>query len=68
MVAEVNETGEVTFEANLWASLDGFRLSPDKGAGVAKIKTIKTAIVAAWLPPVPFAGGSFLYAPDTGKI
>ena len=65
MVAEVNETGEVTVEGEFVGKLDGFRFRQDKGAGVAEDKTIKTASLQALAPQFHLRADRFYNAPDT---
>jgi ATP-dependent RNA helicase SUPV3L1/SUV3 len=65
MVAEVNETGEVTVEGEFVGKLDGFRFRADKGAGGAEEKTIKTAALQALAPQFHLRADRFYNAPDT---
>ena len=65
MVAEVNETGEVTVEGEFVGKLDGFRFRQDKGAGVAEDKTIKAASLQALAPQFHLRADRFYNAPDT---
>ena len=65
MVAEVNETGEVTVEGEFVGKLDGFRFRADKGAGSAESKTIKTAALQALAPQFHLRADRFYNAPDT---
>ncbi|WP_441351134.1 helicase-related protein [Sulfitobacter sp. SK012] len=65
MVADVNETGEVTVEGEFVGKLDGFRFRPDKGAGAAEDKTIKSAAVQALAPQFHLRADRFYNAPDT---
>ncbi len=65
MVAEVNETGEVTVEGEFVGKLDGFRFRADKGAGTAESKTIKTAALQALAPQFHLRADRFYNAPDT---
>ncbi|QLL43233.1 helicase-related protein [Sulfitobacter pontiacus] len=65
MVAEVNETGEVTVEGEFVGKLDGFRFRQDKGAGVAEDKTIKAASLQALAPQFYLRADRFYNAPDT---
>jgi ATP-dependent RNA helicase SUPV3L1/SUV3 len=65
MVAEVNETGEVTVEGEFVGKLDGFRFRADKGAGTAETKTIKTAALQALAPQFHLRADRFYNAPDT---
>ncbi|WP_299411740.1 helicase-related protein [uncultured Sulfitobacter sp.] len=65
MVAEVNETGEVTVEGEFVGKLDGFRFRADKGSGTAETKTIKTAALQALAPQFHLRADRFYNAPDT---
>jgi ATP-dependent RNA helicase SUPV3L1/SUV3 len=65
MVAEVNETGEVTVEGEYVGKLDGFRFRADKGAGAAEDKTIKSAALQALAPQFHLRADRFYNAPDT---
>jgi len=65
MVADVNETGEVTVEGEFVGKLDGFRFRADKGAGAAEDKTIKTAALQALAPQFHLRADRFYNAPDT---
>jgi ATP-dependent RNA helicase SUPV3L1/SUV3 len=65
MVAEVNETGEVTVEGEFVGKLEGFRFRADKGAGGAEEKTIKSAALQALAPQFHLRADRFYNAPDT---
>ncbi len=65
MVADVNETGEVTVEGEYVGKLDGFRFRADKGAGAAEDKTIKSAALQALAPQFHLRADRFYNAPDT---
>nr|WP_259937824.1 helicase-related protein [Sulfitobacter sp. M368] len=65
MVADVNETGEVTVEGEYVGKLDGFRFRADKGAGGAEEKTIKAAALQALAPQFHLRADRFYNAPDT---
>ncbi len=65
MVAEVNETGEVTVEGEYVGKLDGFRFRADKGAGGAEEKAIKSASLQALAPQFHLRADRFYNAPDT---
>ena len=65
MVADVNETGEVTVEGEFVGKLDGFRFRQDKGAGIAEDKTIKAASLQALAPQFHLRADRFYNAPDT---
>ncbi|MDB2578278.1 helicase-related protein [Tateyamaria sp.] len=65
MVAEVNDSGEVTVEGEFVGKLDGFRFSQDKGAGAAEAKAIKSAALQALAPHFHLRADRFYNAPDT---
>ncbi|MFT5798100.1 MAG: ATP-dependent RNA helicase SUPV3L1/SUV3 [Candidatus Azotimanducaceae bacterium] len=65
IVAEVNDTGEVTVEGEFVGKLDGFRFSQDKGSGAAEAKTIKTVALQALAPQFHLRADRFYNAPDT---
>ena len=65
MVAEVNDTGEVTVEGEFVGKLDGFRFRADKGAGGAEEKAIKSAALQALAPQFHLRADRFYNAPDT---
>ncbi|MEM6305644.1 MAG: helicase-related protein [Pseudomonadota bacterium] len=65
MVAEVNESGEVTVEGEYVGKLDGFRFRADKGAGAAEEKAIKSASLQALAPQFHLRADRFYNAPDT---
>ena len=65
MVAEVNETGEVTVEGEFVGKLEGFRFRADKGAGGAEEKAIKSAALQALAPQFHLRADRFYNAPDT---
>ncbi|SFD46237.1 ATP-dependent RNA helicase SUPV3L1/SUV3 [Sulfitobacter brevis] len=65
MVAEVNDTGEVTVEGEYVGKLDGFRFRADKGAGAAEDRTIKSAALQALAPQFHLRADRFYNAPDT---
>jgi len=65
MVAEVNDSGEVSVEGEFVGKLDGFRFSQDKGAGAAEAKTIKSAALQALAPHFHLRADRFYNAPDT---
>jgi ATP-dependent RNA helicase SUPV3L1/SUV3 len=65
IVAEVNETGEVTIEGEFVGKLDGFRFRADKGAGGAEEKAIKSAAMQALAPQFHLRADRFYNAPDT---
>lgn len=65
LVAEVNDTGEVTVEGEFVGKLEGFRFRADKGAGSAETKTIKSAALQALAPQFHLRADRFYNAPDT---
>lgn len=65
IVAEVNDTGEVTVEGEFVGKLEGFRFSQDKGTGAAEAKTIKTVALQALAPQFHLRADRFYNAPDT---
>jgi ATP-dependent RNA helicase SUPV3L1/SUV3 len=65
IVAEVNDTGEVTVEGEFVGKLEGFRFSQDKGSGAAEAKTIKTVALQALAPQFHLRADRFYNAPDT---
>jgi len=64
-VAEVNDNGEVTIDGEFVGKIEGFRFRPDKGAGAAEDKTIKTAALQALAPQFHLRADRFYNAPDT---
>ncbi|WP_121062137.1 helicase-related protein [Chachezhania antarctica] len=65
LLAEVNDTGEVTVEGEFVGRLEGFRFSPDKGAQGPEAKTLKQAAVQALAPQFHLRADRFYNAPDT---
>ncbi|MEM9968052.1 MAG: helicase-related protein [Pseudomonadota bacterium] len=65
MVAEVSDAGEVTVEGEYVGKLDGFRFRPDKGAGGAEEKAIKSVALRALAPHFHLRSDRFYNAPDT---
>ncbi len=65
IVAEVNETGDVTVEGEFVGKLEGFRFRADKGAGGAEEKAIKAASLQALAPQFHLRADRFYNAPDT---
>ncbi|WP_158966614.1 helicase-related protein [Chachezhania sediminis] len=65
LLAEVNDTGEVTVEGEFVGRLEGFRFSPDKGAQGPEAKTLKQAALQALAPQFHLRADRFYNAPDT---
>ena len=65
LLAEVNDTGEVTVEGEFVGRLEGFRFSPDKAAQGPEAKTIKQAALQALAPQFHLRADRFYNAPDT---
>ena len=65
MVAEVNESGDVTVEGEFVGRLEGFRFTLDKGAAGQEAKTVKTAALQALAPQFHLRADRFYNAPDT---
>jgi len=65
VVAEVNESGEVTVEGEFAGRLDGFRFIRDKAASGPEAKALDQASVAALAPHFHLKADRFYNAPDT---
>ncbi|MEO3415261.1 helicase-related protein [Roseovarius sp. CAU 1744] len=65
MVAEVNESGEVTVEGEFVGRLEGFRFIQDKGAAGQEAKTVAQASLQALAPHFHLKADRFYNAPDT---
>ncbi|WP_113911205.1 helicase-related protein [Roseovarius dicentrarchi] len=65
IVAEVNDTGEVTVEGEFVGRLDGFRFVQDKTASGAEAKMLSQASVSALAPHFNLRADRFYNAPDT---
>ena len=65
LLAEVNDKGDVSVEGEFVGRLEGFRFSPDKGAGGAEDKAIKAAALQALAPHFHLRADRFYNAPDT---
>ena len=65
LLAEVNDSGEVTVEGEFVGRLEGFRFIPDKGAGGAEDKAIRSASMQALAPQFHLRADRFYNAPDT---
>ncbi|QGX98979.1 disulfide oxidoreductase [Roseovarius faecimaris] len=65
MVAEVNDTGDVTVEGEFVGRLEGFRFIQDKGSSGAEAKAIGQASLQALSPHFHLKADRFYNAPDT---
>ena len=65
LLAEVNESGEVTVEGEFVGRLEGFRFRQDKDATGQEAKTLKTASLQALAPHFHLRADRFYNAPDT---
>ena len=65
LVAEVNDSGEVTVEGELIGRLEGFRFRQDKTASPDEARTLRQASIAALVPLFHLRADSFYNAPDT---
>ncbi|PVA11939.1 disulfide oxidoreductase [Pelagivirga sediminicola] len=65
IVAEVNDTGEVTVDGEFVGRLDGFRFVQDKAASGQEAKTLSQASVSALAPHFNLRADRFYNAPDT---
>jgi ATP-dependent RNA helicase SUPV3L1/SUV3 len=65
LLAEVNDKGDVSVEGEFVGRLEGFRFSPDKGAGGAEDKAIRSAALQALAPHFHLRADRFYNAPDT---
>ena len=65
MVAEVNDSGEVTVEGEFVGRLEGFRFIQDKSAAGQEAKTIQQASLQALAPHFHLRADKFYNAPDT---
>jgi ATP-dependent RNA helicase SUPV3L1/SUV3 len=65
MVAEVNDTGEVTVEGEFVGRLEGFRFIQDKSAAGQEAKTLQQASLQALAPHFHLRADRFYNAPDT---
>lgn len=65
MVAEVNESGDVTVEGEFVGRLEGFRFIQDKGAAGQEAKTLAQASLQALAPHFHLKADRFYNAPDT---
>lgn len=65
LLAEVNDSGEVTVEGEFVGKLDVFRFIQDKGASGAEAKALKSASLQALAPHFHLRADRFYNAPDT---
>ncbi len=65
IVAEVNDTGDVTVEGEFVGRLDGFRFVQDKAASEQEAKMLSQASVSALAPHFNLRADRFYNAPDT---
>ncbi len=65
IVAEVNDTGEVTVEGEFVGRLDGFRFVRDKTASGQEAKALTQASMSALVPHFNLRADRFYNAPDT---
>lgn len=65
LVAEVNDTGEVTVEGAFVGRLEGFRFRADQAAQGTEAKAVKQASLQALAPHFHLRADRFYNAPDT---
>ncbi|AGI67191.1 helicase-like protein [Octadecabacter antarcticus 307] len=65
LVADVNETGEVTVEGQFVGKIEGFRFRQDQNATAEEAKTIRAASIQALAPQFHLRSDRFYNAPDT---
>ncbi|MEM8632415.1 MAG: helicase-related protein [Pseudomonadota bacterium] len=65
LVAEVNDTGDVTIDGQFVGRLEGFRFKQDASASADEAKTLKQASLAALAPEFHLRADRFYNAPDT---
>ncbi|MFB1025502.1 MAG: disulfide oxidoreductase, partial [Octadecabacter sp.] len=65
LVADVNETGEVTVEGQFVGKIEGFRFRQDQNASAEEAKTIRAASIQALAPQFHLRADRFYNAPDT---
>jgi ATP-dependent RNA helicase SUPV3L1/SUV3 len=65
LVAEVNDTGDVTVEGEFVGRLEGFRFRMDKAASPDEARTLRQATVQALAPQFALRADRFYNAPDT---
>ncbi|MDG4649965.1 helicase-related protein [Roseibacterium sp. SDUM158017] len=65
LVAEVNDSGEVTVEGQVLGRIEGFRFRQDETAGPDEAKTLRQAAMAALRPEFHLRADRMYNAPDT---
>ena len=65
LVAEVNDTGEVTVEAEFVGKLEGFRFRQDASSSPDEARTLAQAAMLALKPELSLRADRFYNAPDT---
>ena len=65
LVAEVNDSGEVTVEGEFVGRLEGFRFRMDKAGSPDEARTLRQATVQALAPQFVLRADRFYNAPDT---
>jgi ATP-dependent RNA helicase SUPV3L1/SUV3 len=65
LVAEVNDTGDVTVEGEFVGRLEGFRFRMDKAGSPDEARTLRQATVQALAPQFVLRADRFYNAPDT---
>ena len=65
LVAEVNETGEVSVEGQILGRIEGFRFRMDESATADEAKTLQSAAMAALRPEFHLRADRMYNAPDT---
>lgn len=65
LVAEVNETGEVSVEGQVLGRIEGFRFRMDETATADEAKTLQSAAMAALRPEFHLRADRMYNAPDT---
>jgi ATP-dependent RNA helicase SUPV3L1/SUV3 len=65
LLAEVNDSGEVTVEGHVVGKLEGFRFRQDKEAQGQEAKTLRQASLQALAPHFHLRADRFYNAPDT---
>ena len=65
LVAEVNDTGDVTVEGEFVGRLEGFRFRMDKAGSPDEARTLRQATVQALAPQFSLRADRFYNAPDT---
>jgi ATP-dependent RNA helicase SUPV3L1/SUV3 len=65
LVAEVNDSGEVTVEGEFVGRIEGFRFRADRSGSPDEAKTVKQASLQALAPQFHLRADRFYNAPDT---